>query len=54
MTAAPTLDRTTAPAEPMTHRQVLEAMTGLMAALFTAMLSSTIVSTALPTILADL
>ncbi len=38
----------------MTHRQVLEAMTGLMAALFTAMLSSTIVSTALPTILADL
>ena len=41
-------------AEPMTHRQVLEAMTGLMAALFTAMLSSTIVSTALPTILADL
>ena len=40
--------------KPMSHREVLEAMTGLMAALFTAMLSSTIVSTALPTILADL
>lgn len=56
----PALDRPSAtaepsaPGEPMTHRQVLEAMTGLMAALFTAMLSSTIVSTALPTILADL
>ena len=31
----------------MTHRQILEAMTGLLAALFTAMLSSTIVSVAL-------
>ena len=40
--------------KPMSHREVLEALTGLMAALFTAMLSSTIVSTALPTILADL
>lgn len=39
---------------PMTHRQVLEAMTGLLAALFTAMLSSTIVATALPTIIGDL
>ena len=36
------------------HRQILEAMTGLMAALFTAMLSSTIVATALPTIIGDL
>ena len=43
-------------AEPasMTHRQILEAMTGLLAALFTAMLSSTIVSVALPTIIGDL
>ena len=32
----------------MSHRQILEAMTGLLAGLFTAMLSSTIVSTALP------
>ena len=36
------------------HRQILKVMTGLLAALFTAMLSTTIVSTALPTIMADL
>ncbi len=41
-------------AEPMSHRQILEAMTGLLAALFTAMLSSTIVSVALPTIIGEL
>jgi EmrB/QacA subfamily drug resistance transporter len=40
--------------EPMSHRHILEAMTGLLAALFTAMLSSTIVATALPTIIGDL
>ena len=39
---------------PLTHRQILEVMTGLLAALFTALLSSTIVATALPTIMADL
>ena len=39
---------------PMSHRQILESMTGLLAALFTAMLSSTIVSVALPTIIGDL
>ncbi|AOW91756.1 MFS transporter [Rhodococcus sp. WMMA185] len=38
----------------MTHRQILETLVGLLAALFTALLSSTIVSTALPTIIADL
>ncbi|MFW0791118.1 MDR family MFS transporter [Gordonia sp. CPCC 205333] len=38
----------------MTHREVLQAMTGLLAGLFTALLSSTIVATALPTIIADL
>nr|WP_156677482.1 MFS transporter [Nocardia sp. Root136] len=38
----------------MTHRQILEAMTGLLAALFTALLSTTIVATALPTIIGDL
>lgn len=38
----------------LTHRQILEVMTGLLAALFTALISSTIVSTALPTIMADL
>lgn len=44
---------TPAPAE-LTHRQILEVMTGLLAALFTALISSTIVSTALPTIMSDL
>ncbi|MEV0945358.1 MDR family MFS transporter [Rhodococcus sp. NPDC049939] len=38
----------------MTHRQILKTLVGLLAALFTALLSSTIVSTALPTIIADL
>src|SRR4051794_12648564 len=47
--ARPTVD-----AGEMSHRQILEAMTGLLAGLFTAMLSSTIVSTALPTIIGDL
>ncbi|WP_024792911.1 MDR family MFS transporter [Tomitella biformata] len=39
---------------PMTHRQVLVALSGLMMAMFVAMLSSTVVSTALPRIVADL
>ncbi|MGI5218560.1 MFS transporter [Nocardia sp. CA-290969] len=38
----------------MSHRQILEAMTGLLAALFTALLSTTIVANALPTIIGDL
>ncbi|MCJ0902635.1 MDR family MFS transporter [Rhodococcus sp. ARC_M6] len=38
----------------MTHREILEALTGLIAALFTALLSSTIVATALPTIIGEL
>ena len=38
----------------MTHRQVLEALSGLLLAMFVAMLSSTIVSNALPTIVDDL
>lgn len=38
----------------MSHREILEALTGLIAALFTALLSTTIVATALPTIIADL
>ena len=44
--------QTTAPPE-MTHRQIMEALTGLLAAFFTAILSSTIVANALPTISAD-
>jgi EmrB/QacA subfamily drug resistance transporter len=38
----------------MTHRQVLRAFSGLLLALLVAILSSTVVSNALPTILADL
>jgi EmrB/QacA subfamily drug resistance transporter len=38
----------------MTHRQTLQALSGMLLAMFTAFLSSTIVSTALPTITLDL
>ncbi|NUR06889.1 MAG: MFS transporter [Nocardioidaceae bacterium] len=38
----------------MSHREVLEALSGLLLALFVAMLSSTIVTNALPRIVADL
>src|SRR3954449_5996943 len=38
----------------MTHAQILEAMSGLMLSMFVAMLSSTVVSNALPRILHDL
>jgi EmrB/QacA subfamily drug resistance transporter len=38
----------------MTHREVLEALSGLLLGLFVAMLSSTVVSNALPRIVADL
>lgn len=38
----------------MTHRQVLEAMSGLLLGMFVAILSSTVVSTALPRIVTDL
>ncbi|HLN76857.1 MAG TPA: MDR family MFS transporter [Nocardioidaceae bacterium] len=38
----------------MTHREVLEALSGLLIAMFVAMLSSTVVSNALPRIVADL
>ena len=40
--------------QPLSHKEVLEVLAGLMAMLFVAMLSSTIVSTALPTIIGDL
>lgn len=39
---------------PMTHREVLEALSGLLLAMFVAMLSSTVVTNALPRIVADL
>src|SRR5512133_3735034 len=38
----------------MTHREVLEAMSGLLLAMFVAMLSSTVVSNALPAIVSYL
>lgn len=38
----------------MTHRQVLEAMSGLLLGMFVAVLSSTVVTTALPEIIGDL
>jgi len=38
----------------MTHRQTLEALSGMLLAMFTAFLSSTIVANALPTIIVDL
>jgi EmrB/QacA subfamily drug resistance transporter len=38
----------------MSHREVLEALSGLLLAMFVAMLSSTVVSNALPVIVADL
>ncbi len=38
----------------MTHREVLEAMSGLLLAMFVAMLSSTVVTNALPRIITDL
>jgi EmrB/QacA subfamily drug resistance transporter len=40
--------------EPMSHRQILEALSGLLLVLFVAMVSSTIVSTALPKIIGAL
>jgi EmrB/QacA subfamily drug resistance transporter len=40
--------------EELSHRKILEVMAGLLAALFTAIISSTIVATALPTIMSDL
>ena len=38
----------------MSHREVLEAMSGLLLAMFVAILSSTVVTTALPRIIGDL
>ncbi|MFI5890062.1 MDR family MFS transporter [Actinoplanes sp. NPDC051513] len=52
--SAPTITAETAAAEPMNHRQTLEALSGLLLVLFVAMLSSTVVSTALPKIIGSL
>jgi EmrB/QacA subfamily drug resistance transporter len=53
VTSAPTTTTVTG-AAPMTHRQTLEALSGLLLVLFVAMLSSTVVSTALPKIIGAL
>ncbi len=45
---------TTDEPEPLTHREILEVLFGLLAGMFTAIISSTIVANALPTIIADL
>jgi EmrB/QacA subfamily drug resistance transporter len=42
------------PAAAMTHREVLEALSGLMLGMLVAILSSTVVSTSLPRIISDL
>ena len=51
---AATTEMPLAPAVVMTHRQIMEALTGLLAAFFTAIISSTIVANALPTIMSEL
>ncbi len=43
-----------APPGEMTHKEIVEVLVGLMSALFVAIVSTTIVSTALPTIIGDL
>lgn len=52
--SVPSSDSLTDAAQPMPHRQILEAMLGMLAALFTAMISTNIISTALPTIIGQL
>ena len=49
----PSAPASAAPVE-MTHREVLEALSGLLLAMFVAMLSSTVVTNALPRIVTDL
>jgi hypothetical protein len=50
----PTGPAAPAAAVPMSHREVLEALSGLLIGMFVAMLSSTVVTNALPTIIGDL
>ncbi|GAA4838992.1 hypothetical protein GCM10023221_15640 [Luteimicrobium xylanilyticum] len=55
MAQAPTSPRHTPDADqPMSHKQILEVLSGLLLGLFVAILSSTVVSNALPTIISDL
>ena len=50
---SPSVEQVGEPAQ-MTHREVLEALSGLLLAMFVAMLSSTVVTNALPRIVTDL
>ena len=50
---APTIDAGDAPAA-MSHRQILEALSGLLLGMFVTILASTVVSNALPRIISDL
>jgi EmrB/QacA subfamily drug resistance transporter len=58
--ADPAIDTAPVPEAPvvqqgqMTHRQILEALSGMLLAMFVAFLSSTVVSNALPTIITQL
>ncbi|WP_245721188.1 MDR family MFS transporter [Nocardia pseudovaccinii] len=52
--ATPDLNKHAEPGAPMTHRQIMETLTGLLTGMFVAILSSTIVANALPTIISDL
>lgn len=56
MTQQTTLDRTQTAlsSAKMSHRQVLEALSGLLVGMFVAILASTVVSTSLPRIISDL
>src|SRR4051812_15450849 len=46
--------RTPTKSDELSHKEIVEVLVGLMSALFVAIVSATIVSTALPTIIADL
>ena len=54
MTTATADPPTVVDASPRSRREILEALSGVLLAMFVAILSSTIVSNALPTIIADL
>lgn len=54
MTSTARVEATREPAAPMAHGQILRALSGLYVGMFVAILASTIVTNALPTIIADL
>ncbi|WP_394160820.1 MDR family MFS transporter [Galactobacter valiniphilus] len=53
MTSAPTATGSK-PGSSMTHRQVLEALSGLLLGMFVSMIANTVVSTSMPTIVHDI